>query len=166
MRYLSFTGFAVVALLGLSACETSSGGSGGIGGMTQSQTLGTGAGAAAGGVAGYFISGSPIGAVVGAAAGGLIGNRLANYLSDDAHEVAADAAVRAASVPTGQHVTWQKTDAFFQPEWTGWASPTNEPFQDGRGRNCRNIRLSATKDGNTQQDNITLCQGSSGWAPA
>ena len=166
MRYLPFTGLAVVALLGLSACATSSDGSSGIGGMTQSQTLGTGAGAAAGGVAGYFITGGPVGAIVGAAAGGLIGNRLANYLSEDAQEIAADAAIRAATVPTGQHITWQKTNAFFQPEWTGWASPTNEPFQDSGGRTCRNIRLSATKDGSTQQDTITLCRGSSGWRPA
>jgi len=166
MRHLPIAGFALAALLGLSACESSSGGSGGGAGMTQSQIIGTGAGAAVGGVAGYLITKDPIGAVVGAAAGGLIGNRLANYVSDDAHELAADAAVRAASVPTGQRVTWQKTNAFFQPEWTGWASPTNEPFQDSGGRTCRNIRLSATKDGNTQQDTITLCRGSSGWMPA
>lgn len=133
--------------------------------MSQSQTLGTGAGAVAGGLAGYVISGGPVGTLLGAAAGGVIGNRLGNYLEGDAQQAAAQAAARAAEVPTGQRVTWQKSGAYFQTAANGWASPTDEAFRDSSGRTCRHIRETATKDGSTQEDTITLCRGSAGWVP-
>jgi osmotically inducible lipoprotein OsmB len=89
MSRLPISALALLGLMTLAACDTSSGGSGGIGGMSQSQTVGTGAGAAAGGMAGYLISGGPAGALIGAAAGGLIGNRLGNYLEGDEQQAAA-----------------------------------------------------------------------------
>jgi len=165
MSRLPIVGFALGALMALAACDTSSGGSGGIGGMSQSQTLGTGAGAAAGGLAGYLITGGPVATVIGAAAGAVIGNRLGNYLEGDEQQAAAHAAARAAEVPTGQRVTWQKTGTYFQTAGNGWASPTGEAYRDSSGRTCRHIRQSATKDGNTLEDTITLCKGSEGWVP-
>lgn len=157
--------FALIfgALIALSACDTSSGG---LGGMSQSQTLGTGAGAVAGGLTGYLITGGPTGTLIGAAAGALVGNRLGNYLEGDEQEAAAQAAARAAEVPTGQRVTWEKTGTYFQTAANGWASPTGEAFRDQNGRLCRQIHESATKSGRTQEDTITLCQGPSGWVPA
>jgi len=162
MSRLPILSLALVGLMTLAACDTSSGG---VGGMSQSQTIGTGAGAAAGGLAGYLISGGPAGTLIGAAAGGLIGNRLGNYLEGDEQQAAAEAAARAAEVPTGEHVTWKKSGAYFQTAANGWASPTGEVFRDGSGRTCRHIHQSATKDGKTQEDTITLCKGSSGWVP-
>jgi osmotically inducible lipoprotein OsmB len=165
MSRLPISALALLGLMTLAACDTSSGGSGGIGGMSQSQTVGTGAGAAAGGMAGYLISGGPAGALIGAAAGGLIGNRLGNYLEGDEQQAAAHAAARAAEVPTGERVTWKKSGAYFQTAANGWASPTGAEFRDGKGRTCRHIRQSATKNGNTQEDTITLCKEAAGWVP-
>jgi surface antigen len=164
MSRLPIASLALGALVTLAACDTSSG-FGGIGGMSQSQTIGTGAGAAAGGLAGYLISGGPAGTLLGAAAGGVIGNRLGNYLEGDAQQTAAQAAARAAEVPTGQRVTWQKTGAYFQTAAHGWASPTDEAFRDSSGRTCRHIHESATSSGSIQEDTVTLCKGSTGWAP-
>jgi osmotically inducible lipoprotein OsmB len=161
MRRVHIASIAVAALLALGACE-----GGGLGGMTQSQTIGTGAGAAAGGLAGYAISGGTVGTLIGAAAGGLIGNRLANHLEGDAQEAAAQAAARAAEVPTGERVTWERTGATFQTEAYGWATPTGAPFQASDGATCRRIHQSATHDGATEEDVVTLCQRASGWVPA
>ena len=166
MLRLSICSLALLGLIALAACDTSSGGSGGIGGMSQSQTIGTGAGAAAGGLAGYLVSGGPAGVLIGAAAGGLIGNRLGNYLEGDEQQAAAQAAARAAEVPTGERVIWKKSGVYFQTAANGWASPTGAEFRDGSGRTCRHIQQSATKNGNTQEDTITLCKGTAGWVPA
>lgn len=155
MSRLPIVSLVLSALVTLAACDTSSGG---LGGMSQSQTIGTGAGAAAGGLAGYLITGGPVGTLLGAAAGGVIGNRLGNYLEGDAQQAAAQAAARAAEVPTGQRVTWQKTGATFQTAANGWASPTGEAFRDSSGRTCRHIHESATSGGSTQQDTVTLCR--------
>jgi surface antigen len=117
-------------------------------------------------VAGYLITGGPVGTLIGVAAGGLIGNRMANFLEGDAQQTAAETAARAAEVPTGQVITWKKSDALFQTAATGWASPTAAPFRDQSGRTCRVIRESATRDGQTREDRVTLCRAASGWVPA
>lgn len=163
MSRLLLTSFTALSILSLAACSST----GGIGGMSQSETLGTGAGAAAGGLIGNVAGGGVLGTVLGAAAGGVIGNRLANALSDDAQQSAAEAAVKAAQGRTGERFSWKKTDALFRTTSSGWASATAEPFRDKAGRNCRTIHQSATsKDGRTAEDNVTLCQGPSGWGPA
>ena len=61
--------------------------------------------------------------------------------------VSAQAAARAAELPTGQKVTWKKTDALFQTAGSGWAESTGTSFQDSGGRSCRFVRQSATKGG-------------------
>jgi osmotically inducible lipoprotein OsmB len=153
MRRLRLSALALAALLGLSACET------------ENQTLGTGAGAVAGGVAGYLITGGPIGTIIGAAAGGVIGNRMANFLEGDSQTAAAEAAARAAQVPTGQIVTWKKSNALFQTVATGWASPVSGPYTDSSGRTCRQIREQATRNGQTREDQVRLCNTARGWIP-
>jgi len=162
MKSATFISLALAAALGLSAC----GENGGVLGMDSNQTLGTGAGAAAGGLAGYLITGGPVGTIVGVAAGALIGNRLSNFLEGDARTAAGQAAARAAELPTGEKVTWKKTDALFQTAGTGWAASTGAAFQDSGGRTCRFVHQSATKGDQTTEDTVKLCKGSTGWVPA
>jgi len=151
---------ACAVVLALAACESS----GGLGGMSQGETLGTAGGAIAGGLAGYAISGGPVGVVIGAAAGGLIGNRLGNWLDSDAQQAAAEAAARAAE--SGERVTWSRTGAAFQTVEEGWARPAGRSYRSHDGRTCREIHQSATKDGETVEDSVTLCRGSAGWVSA
>ena len=157
-------GYAVVlaAVLALGACENTS--DGGVGGMSRGQTYGTAGGAIVGGLAGYAISGGAVGALIGAAAGGVIGNRLGNWLEGDSQQAAAQAAASAAE--SGQKVTWRKTGATFQTAQEGWASPAGAAYTTADGRTCRSIRQSATQAGETKEDTVTLCKGTSGWVPA
>jgi hypothetical protein len=151
---------AFAGALALTACE----GSGGIGGMSQSQTIGTAGGAVAGGLAGYAISGGAVGALIGAAAGALVGNRIGNWLEGDGQQAAAHAAARSAE--SGERVTWTKTGATFQTTQQGWASPAGAAYTTSDGRTCRAIRQSATQGAETREDTVTLCKGATGWVPA
>ena len=150
----------IVGALALAACEST----GGIGGMSQSQTLGTAGGAVVGGLAGYAISGGAVGTLLGAAAGGVVGNRLGNWLEGNADQAAAVAAAKAAE--TGERVTWQKTGTTFQASQEGWAVPAGASYTAADGRTCRAIRQSATQAGQTKEDTVTLCKGAAGWGPA
>jgi len=152
---------ACAAALSLGACETTGGG---LGGLSQGQTIGTAGGAIAGGLAGYAISGGTTGALIGAAAGGLIGNRLGNMLEGDAQQAAAQAAARSAE--SGERVTWRRTNVAFQTTQEGWASPAGPAYTAPGGRMCRAIRQSATHNNQTIEDTVTLCRGPSGWGPA
>ena len=156
---LRFAGVCTAALM-LAACETS----GGIGGMSRGETIGTAGGAVAGGLAGYALSGGAVGALIGAAAGGLIGNRLGNWLEGDAQQAAAVAAARSAE--SGERVTWRKTGATFQTTQEGWASPAGGAYAARDGRTCRAIHQSATQGNETRDDTVTLCRGTAGWGPA
>ena len=151
---------AFAGALSIAACE----GTGGVGGMSQSQTLGTAGGAVVGGLAGYAISGGAVGALIGAAAGGLVGNRLGNWLDGDAQQAAAQAAARSAE--SGERVTWNKTGVTFQTTQQGWASPAGAAYTGSDGRTCRAIRQSATQGSETREDTVTLCKGAAGWVPA
>lgn len=151
---------ACAAALTLAACETS----GGIGGMSRGETVGTAGGAVAGGLTGYALSGGPVGVLIGAAAGGLIGNRLGNWLEGDAQQAAAVAAARSAE--PGERVTWRRTGATFQTTEEGWASPAEAAYTARDGRTCRAIRQSATQGNETTEDTVTLCKGATGWGPA
>ncbi len=150
----------LTSALTIAGCE----GQDGIGGMSRNQTIGTAGGAVAGGLAGYAISGGAVGALLGAAAGGVIGNRLGNFLEGDADQAAATAAARAAE--SGEKVTWKKTGATFQTTQEGWAAPDGASFTAADGRTCRPIRQSATQGGQTREDTVRLCKGTSGWGPA
>ncbi len=161
MSNTKIVSLALSAMLVLTACE-----GGGFAGMSKGQTTGTVAGTAAGALAGYLITGGTAGTLIGAAAGAVIGNRLGNYLEGDEKDAAAYAAVRAAEVPTGERVTWKKTGATFQTSASGWASPTSNAYQDTNGRTCRPIHQWATKNNTVTEGDVTLCKGTSGWAPA
>ena len=151
---------ALTAALALGGCEST----GGIGGMSSGQTMGTAGGAVVGGLAGYAISGGAVGALIGAAAGGVIGNRLGNFLEGDAVQAAAQAAARSAE--SGEKVAWTKTGATFQTSQEGWAAPAGAAYTASDGRTCRPIRQSATQAGKTTEDTVTLCKGATGWGPA
>jgi len=146
--------------LGLAGCNSS----GGVGDMSQGETIGTGAGAAGGGLIGYAISGSPAGVIIGMAAGGLIGNRLSNAMDGDDQQAAAQAAARAAESTTGEAVTWRKTNAIFQTTGSGYAQAVGPLYTDASGRTCRLIKETFIKEGQQPVvDNVTLCKGPSGW---
>jgi osmotically inducible lipoprotein OsmB len=162
MRSATFVSFTLAACLALTACSEN----GGLMGMDSNQTMGTGAGAAAGGLAGFLITGGPVGTILGVAAGALVGNRLGNALDGDEQTAAGQAAARAAELPTGEKVTWKRTDALFQTAGSGWAASTGAPYRDTAGRSCRYVRQVATKDGKTTEDTVKLCKGSTGWVPA
>jgi surface antigen len=149
----------LVACLGLSACNSS----GGVGDMSQGETAGTGLGAVSGGLIGYAISGSPAGVLIGMAAGGLIGNRMANFLDGNADEAAGQAAARAAEAPMGTTITWRKTDALFQTEASGTATPAGALFTDSHGLTCRYIRETAVQNQKMTEDTVKLCKTSKGW---
>ena len=139
MKSAAIVSFALAATLALSACSSENGS------MDSNQTLGTGA---------------------GVAAGALIGNRLSSFLEGDEQTAAAQAAARAAELPTGQKVTWKKTDALSQTAGSGWAESTGTSFQDSSARSCRFVRQSAAKGGQTMEDTVKLCKGPTGWVPA
>src|SRR5579871_1065198 len=157
-------GFAASALalagcLALSACNSE----GGIGDMTSGETTGTGLGAVGGGLIGYAITGGPVGVILGAAAGGLVGNRLGNVLDGDEQSAAGNAAARAAEANLGTVVTWRKTDALWQTEAQGTATPRGGFFTDSGGRTCRYVYETMIKNQQQTDDTVKLCKGSSGW---
>lgn len=152
-----------IALAGavfLAGCE----GTGGIAGMSREQSMGTAGGAVVGGIAGYAISDSAVGALLGAAAGAVIGNRIGNWLEGDGTKAAAIAAARAAE--SGETVTWKKTGATFETTQEGWATPAGPAYIASDGRTCRPIRQSATQNGQTREDTVTLCKDATGWVAA
>jgi osmotically inducible lipoprotein OsmB len=150
---------ALAACLALSGCNAN----GGIGSMDQGETAGTGLGAVGGGLIGYAITGGPVGVILGAAAGGLVGNRIGNGLDGDAQTAAGQAAARAAESNVGQVVTWRKTDAFFQTEAQGTATPKGAFFTDSSGRTCRYVYETVIQNGTQRDDTVKLCKGSNGW---
>ncbi len=150
---------ALVAGLGLTGCNSE----GGVGEMSSGQTAGTGVGAVGGGLIGYAIGGGPAGVIIGAAAGGLIGNRVGNALEGDEQTAAGQAAARAAESNEGQVVTWRKTDALWQTEAQGTATPKGPLFTDSSGRSCRHVYQTVIKNGQQTDDTVTLCKGPSGW---
>jgi len=162
IRSVSVSVVALVACLGLAACNSQ----GGVGEMSSGETAGTGLGAVGGGLIGYAISGGPAGVIIGMAAGGLIGNRLSNALGGDAQTAAGQAAARAAESTTGETVTWRKTNALFQTEASGTATATGSLFTDSSGRTCRYVRETAVANGKMTEDTVRLCRGPSGWVAA
>jgi osmotically inducible lipoprotein OsmB len=153
---------ALAGCLALSACNSQ----GGIGDMTSGETAGTGLGAVGGGLIGYAISGGPVGVILGAAAGGLVGNRLGNAMDGDEQTAAGNAAARAAEANLGTVVTWRKTDALWQTEAQGTASPRGGFFTDSGGRTCRYVYETVIKNQQQTDDTVKLCKGSSGWVAA
>jgi surface antigen len=162
MTSKSLAVLALAACLGVSACNSS----GGVGDMSQGQTIGTGAGAVGGGLIGYAISGSPAGVIIGMAAGGLIGNRLSNALDGDAQNAAGQAAARAAESSTGETITWRKTNAIFQTEASGYATAKGALFTDASGRTCRYVEETMVQNNQKTTDTVKLCKGSNGWVAA
>lgn len=166
MPRLSWITVALAALLALTACENTFNDDGGVGGMSRSETIGTGGGAVAGGLAGYLLTDNAAGALIGAAAGGLVGNRIGNYLEGDDETAAAKAAARAAELPADRRVTWERSGATFQTAAKGWASAVGEPYQDDNGRTCRRVHQEVTKGDTALEDTVILCKGTKGWVPA
>ena len=151
--------------LALAGCVVMAGcnSSGGIGEMSSGETLGTGAGAVGGGLIGYAISGGPAGVLLGMAAGGLVGNRLSNALDGDAQTAAGQAAARAAESNIGEVITWRKTNALFQTEAQGTATPKGALFTDSSGRTCRFVYETTIVNSKQTDDTVKLCKGPSGW---
>ena len=153
---------ALAGCMALSGCNSQ----GGIGDMTSGETAGTGLGAVGGGLIGYAIAGGPAGVILGAAAGGLVGNRLGNVLDGNEQSAAGQAVARAAEANVGTVVTWRKTDALWQTEAQGTATPRGGFFTDSGGRTCRYVYETMIKNQQQTDDTVKLCKGSSGWVSA
>lgn len=136
----------------LAGCQTTTG-------MGDRETTGTAGGAVLGGLAGYFIGGRSVGgAVIGALAGGILGNRIGASLDQREQQRVAEASQRAASARTGEQVQWSAVNEQGQTTASGWVMPTSEPVQAANGQTCRQIRQVATKGGQTQQEDVTVCR--------
>jgi surface antigen len=140
-------------------------------GMGQNETIGTAGGAAVGAAAGGLISKNAVGAAIGAVLGGAIGNRIGAYLDDREKQRLTVATERAAEhAQVGQKVAWSNPGQSGQPPTaTGWVTPNSEPFQNANGQTCRNVTQTVKKNGETAQDDVTVCKtvsanGKTSWA--
>jgi len=150
---------ALATCLSLAGCNSQ----GGVGEMSSGETAGTGIGAVGGGLIGYAVGGGPAGVLIGMAAGGLIGNRVGNGLDGNAQTAAGQAAAQAAESNVGTVVTWRKTDALWQTEAQGTATPKGSFFTDSSGRTCRWVYETVIQNSQQTDDTVRLCKGSSGW---
>lgn len=103
---------ALLVSVSLVGCATTQNG-GGVGGMGQKETVGTGAGALLGGIAGSFLGkgqGRIVGALAGAAIGGLIGNRIGAMMDEEDQMALQEQAKQALlTQPDNSQVSWAST---------------------------------------------------------
>jgi surface antigen len=149
----------IVAAVGLaSGCVTSD-----RGGLSN-QAVGTGAGAAVGaGIGAAATRGSLAGILVGALVGGLIGNAVGRMLDKEEQRKLNEATLQAFRNESGQSTTFAIPSKSPGKEPTVVsARPTGPATSRASGATCRPIEQTATKDGQTHSETITLCQGAGG----
>ncbi|MGE5516200.1 MAG: glycine zipper domain-containing protein [Bacteroidota bacterium] len=100
---------ALIVSVSLVGCATTQNG-GGVGGMGQKETVGTGAGALLGGIAGSFLGkgqGRIVGALAGAAIGGFVGNRIGAMMDEEDQKALQEQAKQALlTQPDNSQVSW------------------------------------------------------------
>jgi surface antigen len=148
----------VVAVGVASGCVTSD-----RGGLSN-QAVGTGAGAAVGaGIGAAATHGSLGGILVGALVGGLIGNAVGRMLDKEEQRKLNEATYQAFSSESGQSTTYSVPSKSPGKEPTVVsAKPTGPATTRANGATCRPVEQTATKNGQTHSDTLTLCQAAGG----
>ncbi len=96
----------------------------------------------------------------------VIGEKLSAFLNADDRGAAALAAARAASLPHGQKVAWQRTSDVGDSTAAGDASAIGAPFKDSAGRACRFVQETAKRGSDSVSDAVKICNSPAGWVPA
>jgi surface antigen len=134
------------------------------GGGLSNQAIGTGAGAAVGaGIGAAAGRGSLAGILIGALVGGIVGNIIGRALDKEEQRKLNEATYQAYSGETGQATTYSvpsKTPG--KEATTVSAKPVGPATASASGGTCRPIEQTATKNGQTHAETITLCQGAGG----
>lgn len=150
----------VLAAIGLiSGCVTND-----RGGFSN-QAVGTGAGALVGaGVGAAATRGSLGGILIGALVGAVAGNVVGRMLDKEEQRKLNEASYQAFSSQTGQATTYavpSKTPGKVPTVVS--ARPVGPPTAQGAtGATCRPIEQTATKNGQTHSETVTLCQNPGG----
>lgn len=135
-------------------------------GGLSNQAIGTGGGALAGAAVGAAATrGSLAGILIGAVVGGLIGNLVGRALDKEEQRKLDEASQKAFRSETGQVTT------FSVPSKTPGKEPTTvsakavgPPTTRATGATCRPIEQTATKNGQTLTETVSLCQDAGGGA--
>jgi len=149
---------AVVATMGLAACNGQ--GFNGLGGLGTKQTVGAGAGAVIGGILGSQVgsgSGQLWATGVGALLGTLIGSEIGSSLDRADRTYLAQANSAALEAPVGERISWNN------PESGNYGYV--EPVRDGNdtaGRYCREYQQTIYVGGQQETGVGTACQQSDG----
>ncbi len=96
----------------------------------------------------------------------VIGEKMSTFLNADDRGAAAIAAARAASLPHGQKVTWQRTSDVTDGTAAGDASAIGAPYKDSAGRACRFVQETAKRGSDAVTDAVKICNSPAGWVPA
>lgn len=148
-RYLRVV-VGVLALAVLSACANGENPFG----MGNRETIGTAGGAAGGALIGG-IFGDTKGAIIGGLLGGVIGNRVGAMLDKREQERLAAAAQAAAA--QNKKVAWSSPGPSGETTASGWVTP-KKTYTASNGQTCRVVTQTATKNGQTQSEDVTLCK--------
>lgn len=133
-------------------------------GGPSNQAIGTGLGMAAGaGIGAAATRGSLGGILVGALIGGIAGNVFGRMLDREEQRKLNEATYQAYATPVGQVTTYSVPSKKAGVEATQVsARPTGPATPQASGGTCRPIERTATKNGQTQSDVVTFCQGAGG----
>ena len=151
----------VFAAIGLTTgCVTSE-----RGGLSN-QAIGTGGGALAGAAVGAAATrGSLGGILIGAVVGGLIGNLVGRALDKEEQRKLNEATQQAFSSETGQVTTYSVPSKTPGKEPTTVSAKAVGPSTTrASGATCRPIEQTATKNGQTLTETVSLCQNAGGSA--
>ena len=96
----------------------------------------------------------------------VIGEKMSAFLNADDRGAAALATARAASLPHGEKVTWQRTSDVSDGTAGGDASAIGAPYKDSAGRACRFVQETAKRGSDTVKDAVKICNSPAGWVPA
>ncbi len=96
----------------------------------------------------------------------VIGEKMSAFLNADDRGAAALAAARAASLPHGEKVTWQRTSDTSDSSAAGDASAIGATYKDTAGRSCRFVQETAKRGSDSVSDAVKICNSPAGWVPS
>ena len=151
---MRFTALAPACLLALVACTSQ-----------NADPLGLMQSPAGGNIGDYTITGGSD-AEIGVDPKAVIGEKMSAFLNADDRGAAALATARAASLPHGQKVTWQRTADVSDGNAAGDAWAIGAPYKDSAGRACRFVQETAKRGSDSAADVVKICDSPAGWVPA